>query len=80
MIFGQLAKAARVFAQFYACTRKSLWDFWPRRLEQPIKFVFNSIAHFGGIRPAFSLHSLRPRYSRADKMKFATSLQPRNKA
>ena len=39
MIFGQLASAATFFAKFHADTRKSLSDFWPSRLEQPIKFV-----------------------------------------
>ena len=39
MISGQLARAVRLFTQFYVGTRKSLWHFWPPRLEQQIKFV-----------------------------------------
>ena len=35
--FGQLANVARLFAQFYAGTRKSHQEFWPPLLEQPIK-------------------------------------------
>ena len=43
MIFGQLASTVILFAQFYAGTRRSIWDFWRPLLEQPIKFVLKSI-------------------------------------
>ena len=36
---GQLASAAMLVMKFRAGTRKSLLDFWPPLLEQPIKFV-----------------------------------------
>ena len=39
MIFGQLASVARLFAQFYAGTIKSLQKFWPLLLEHPMKFI-----------------------------------------
>ena len=38
-ILGQLASATMLFAKFHADTRKSLSDFLPPPLEQPIKFV-----------------------------------------
>ena len=37
--FLAVGSVARLFAQFYAGTRKSLQDFWPLLLENPIKFV-----------------------------------------
>ena len=39
MILEQPASVARMFAQIYSGTRKSLKGFWPPPLEQPIKFV-----------------------------------------
>ena len=44
MIFERLASAAMLFARFYVGTGKSLSDFWPALLEQPINFVLVSTA------------------------------------
>ena len=40
-MLGQLVSAATLFAKFHAGERKSLSDFRPPLLEQPIKFVSN---------------------------------------
>ena len=45
MIFGKLASAAMLFAEFHTGTKKSLSDFWPPLLEQPIKFVLKCKRH-----------------------------------
>ena len=41
MILGQFVSAATLFAKFYAGARKSLSDFRPPLLEQPMKLVSN---------------------------------------
>ena len=37
MIFRKLSSVATFFVKFHACTEKSLLDFWPPLLKQPVK-------------------------------------------
>ena len=41
MIFGKLAREATLFVKFRAGKEKSISNFWPPMLEQPIKFVLS---------------------------------------
>ena len=61
MISGQLGRVGRFFAQFYAGTRKSLCDFWPPMLEQPIKFVLIIICSLREEPVKFSIELPRQR-------------------